>query len=82
MEKEDFNHNLRRKVEAMDLPESMTVRLKSEMDALKFEKKKKKNDSISGNHGNQKTFEFILELAWQKLRELEEKEKEMEMAST
>ena len=81
MDKEEFNHNLQRKVDAQDLPKAMTVRRKSEIQALKFEKLRKENRKRTENDGNQKTFEFILDLAFQKYMELEQKEEEIIKAS-
>lgn len=82
IQKQQFDPNIRRKVDGQqyDIPNSMTVRLKSEDQALAFERFRRELRDETGNNGNQKTFEAILRLAWQKLEEIDNSNEQFERA--
>ena len=81
IEESEIHPNLIRKIDAKELPEQISFRLKDRKSAIVFEKLRKEYQKRTGNIGNQGTCEFITRLAWQKYKELEEKEKEIEKAA-
>lgn len=82
VDKEDFHPNLVRKVEAKNLPEQLSFRVKSEEKALVLEKLRKDMKNRNGKDGNQSLGEYITALAWMKMQELQEKEEEMNQAAS
>lgn len=63
-EKDNYHPNMKRKIDSKDLPEQVSGRLKNENMALKFEVLRKDLRERTGNNGNQKTIEYIINLAW------------------
>lgn len=77
IEEDEIHPNLIRKIDAKDLPEQISFRLKDRESAIIFERLRKVYQEHTGNRGNQGTCEFINRLAWDRIKELEEKQKEI-----
>lgn len=81
MDRKQFHPNTRRKVDSMDLPKPIKMRIKTDEKALKLETLRKDLEDRSRKYGDQSLLEYILNLAWAKYEELEEKEEEFNDAA-
>jgi hypothetical protein len=77
VEYEDIDPNLRRAVESKDYPIEKVFRLKDADMNAKFQILQKNMEERCGKYSNQATAEFMLNLAIQKMEELEEAESDI-----